>query len=92
LKNFQRNLINIFFGSELGYSFWLQDFSRKFVKNYASSIKGFELETDLSIYALHYGLVIEEYSINYRDRPEGSISKLEHIYHGFKVIKLFSIL
>ncbi|PJJ64245.1 glycosyltransferase family 2 protein [Chryseobacterium geocarposphaerae] len=89
-NNLVRNLINIFFGSELrdilsGYRI----FSRKFVKNYASSIKGFELETDLSIYALHYGLTIEEYSINYRDRPEGSVSKLNTFTDGFKVIKLF---
>ncbi len=89
-NNLVRNLINIFFGSELkdilsGYRI----FSRKFVKNYASSIKGFELETDLSIYALHYGLYIEEYSINYRDRPEGSVSKLNTFTDGFKVIKLF---
>lgn len=89
-NNLVRNLINIFFGSELkdilsGYRI----FSRKFVKNYASSIKGFELETDLSIYALHYGLSIEEYSINYRDRPEGSTSKLNTFTDGFKVIKLF---
>ncbi|MDH6251939.1 glycosyltransferase involved in cell wall biosynthesis [Chryseobacterium sp. H1D6B] len=85
-----RNLINVFFGSELkdilsGYRI----FSRKFVKNYSSSIKGFELETDLSIYALHYGLNIEEYSIQYRDRPEGSVSKLNTFTDGFKVIKLF---
>lgn len=85
-----RSLINIFFGSELkdilsGYRI----FSKKFVKNYSSSIKGFELETDLSIYSLNYGLAIEEYSINYRDRPEGSVSKLNTFTDGFKVIKLF---
>lgn len=89
-NNLVRNLINVFFGSELkdilsGYRI----FSKKFVKNYSSSIKGFELETDLSIYSLHYGLAIEEYSINYRDRPEGSVSKLNTFTDGFKVIKLF---
>jgi glycosyltransferase involved in cell wall biosynthesis len=89
-NNLVRNLINVFFGSELkdilsGYRI----FSRKFVKNYSSSIKGFELETDLSIYSLHYGLAIEEYSIDYRDRPEGSVSKLNTFTDGFKVIKLF---
>lgn len=89
-NNLVRSLINVFFGSELkdilsGYRI----FSRKFVKNYSSSIKGFELETDLSIYALHYGLTIEEYSIHYRDRPEGSESKLNTFTDGFKVIKLF---
>ncbi|PKF76230.1 glycosyltransferase family 2 protein [Chryseobacterium sp. PMSZPI] len=89
-NNLVRNLINVFFGSELkdilsGYRI----FSKKFVKNYASTIKGFELETDLSIYSLHNGLAIEEYSINYRDRPEGSESKLNTFTDGFKVIKLF---
>jgi len=89
-NNLVRNLINLFFGSELkdilsGYRI----FSKKFVKNYASTIKGFELETDLSIYSLHNGLAIEEYSIDYRDRPEGSESKLNTFSDGFKVIKLF---
>ncbi|SHM51841.1 glycosyltransferase family 2 protein [Chryseobacterium polytrichastri] len=89
-NNLVRNLINVFFGSELkdilsGYRI----FSKKFVKNYASTIKGFELETDLSIYSLNYELVIDEYSIDYRDRPEGSVSKLNTFTDGFKVIKLF---
>lgn len=89
-NNLVRNLINTFFGSELkdilsGYRI----FSKKFVKNYASTIKGFELETDLSIYSLNYELVIDEYSIDYRDRPEGSVSKLNTFTDGFKVIKLF---
>lgn len=89
-NNLVRSLINMFFGSELkdilsGYRI----FSNKFVKNYASTIKGFELETDLSIYSLNYELVIDEYSIDYRDRPEGSVSKLNTFTDGFKVIKLF---
>lgn len=89
-NNLVRNLINLFFGSQLkdilsGYRI----FSKKFVKNYSSFIKGFELETDLSIYSLHYDLSIDEYSINYRDRPEGSVSKLNTFTDGFKVIKLF---
>lgn len=89
-NNLVRSLINMFFGSELkdilsGY----RVFSKKFVKNYASTIKGFELETDLSIYSLNYELVIDEYSIDYRDRPEGSVSKLNTFTDGFKVIKLF---
>ncbi len=89
-NNLVRNLINVFFGSELKDILSVyRIFSKKFVKNYSSSIKGFELETDLSIYSLHYGLAIEEYSINYRDRPEGSVSKLNTFTDGFKVIKLF---
>lgn len=89
-NNLVRNLINLFFGSHLkdilsGYRI----FSRKFVKNYSGLVKGFELETDLSIHALHYGLNISERPIQYRDRPEGSVSKLNTFTDGFKVIRLF---
>lgn len=89
-NNLVRNLINLFFRSDLkdilsGYRI----FSRKFVKNYSGLVKGFELETDLSIHALHYGLRISQYPIQYRDRPEGSESKLNTFTDGFKVIRLF---
>lgn len=89
-NNLVRNLINLFFGSDLkdilsGYRI----FSKKFVKNYSGLVKGFELETDLSVHALHYGLRISEFPIQYRDRPEGSVSKLNTLTDGFKVIRLF---
>lgn len=89
-NNLVRNLINIFFGSDLkdilsGYRI----FNKKFVKNYSGLVKGFELETDLSIHTLHYGLRISEFPIQYRDRPEGSVSKLNTFTDGFKVIRLF---
>lgn len=85
-----RKLINRFFHSELhdilsGYRL----FSRKFVKNYSSLITGFELETDLVIYSLNYGFRIKEVEIDYRDRPEGSVSKLNTFKDGYRVLKLF---
>lgn len=85
-----KSLINNFFNANIsdvltGY----RVMSKKLVKNYSSSIKGFELETDLTLYCLNYDLKILEFPIIYRDRPEGSVSKLNTISDGFKVITLF---
>lgn len=85
-----RNLINKFFKSNLhdilsGYRI----FSYRFVKNYSSLISGFELETDLTIYSLNYDFRVAQVPITYRDRPEGSESKLDTFGDGYKVLKLF---
>lgn len=85
-----RGLINKFFHSDLhdilsGYRL----FSHRFVKNYSSLISGFELETDLAIYCLHYDFRIEQVPIEYRDRPEGSVSKLNTFSDGYRVLRLF---
>jgi glycosyltransferase involved in cell wall biosynthesis len=85
-----KNLINSFFKANLndilsGY----RVFSKVFIKNYSTLAEGFELETDLSIFALNYNLNIKEVPINYRDRPEGSFSKLNTFKDGFKVIFTF---
>jgi len=85
-----RRLINFFFKSDLqdilsGY----RVFDRSFVKNYSSLATGFELETDLTLFALHYELPIKEYPINYKDRPKGSESKLHTIKDGSKVVMTF---
>lgn len=85
-----RKLINKFFHSDLddilsGY----RVFSHRFVKNYSSLISGFELETDLAIFSLHYDFRIAQMPITYRDRPEGSYSKLNTFSDGYKVLKLF---
>ena len=85
-----RKLINQFYKTELkdiltGYRL----FSRRFVKNYSSLITGFELETDLTVYCLNYGFKIKEVQIDYRDRPEGSVSKLNTYKDGYRVLKLF---
>jgi len=83
-------LINNFFSSRLkdilsGY----RVFSRRFIKNYSTLAQGFELETDLSIFALHYNLKIRELPIQYRDRPEGSHSKLDTYKDGVRVLTTF---
>jgi len=49
--------------------------------------KGFEIETEMSIHAVHKNLLVENVIVTYRDRPEGSESKLNTYSDGFKVIK-----
>lgn len=89
--NFGNNLvlflINRLYGTGLkdimsGY----RVFSRRFVKTYPALCEGFQLETDMTIFALSRKLRITEIPIVYRDRPKGSQSKLNTYSDGFKVI------
>ena len=61
-------------------------FSRAFVKTVAVMSEGFQIETELTISALEYRYNIKSLPIQYRDRPEGSSSKLNTISDGFKVL------
>lgn len=65
-------------------------FSRKFVKSYPVLSRGFEIETEMSIHAADKNLYVTNVICDYRDRPEGSVSKLNTISDGVKVI--FTIL
>lgn len=60
--------------------------SRSFVKNFPVLSKGFEIETEMTIHALDKNYHIVEIPVAYRDRPEGSESKLNTFSDGFKVI------
>lgn len=62
-------------------------FSYKFVKTFPVMSKGFELENEMTIHSLDKNLKIKNIIIEYRDRPEGSESKLNTISDGMKVIK-----
>ena len=61
-------------------------FSKRFVKTYPILVDGFELETDLTLHALDKRLTIRELAIDYRDRPEGSFSKLNTFRDGSRVL------
>lgn len=61
-------------------------FSRTFVKNFPVLSRGFEIETEMTIHALDKNLLLEEVPVKYRDRPEGSVSKLNTYSDGFKVL------
>jgi glycosyltransferase involved in cell wall biosynthesis len=82
-----RLLINMIFRSHVkdimtGY----RAFSRDFVKTYPVLSKGFEIETEMTIHALDKNFYIKEIPVNYRDREEGSESKLNTVSDGVKVI------
>lgn len=62
-------------------------FSYQFVKTFPVLSKGFEIETEMSIHAVHKNMLVENVVIDYRDRPEGSESKLNTYTDGFKVLK-----
>ncbi|MCI9421221.1 MAG: glycosyltransferase [Dorea sp.] len=62
-------------------------FSRLFVKSFPVLSKGFEIETEMTIHALDKNFLLEEVPISYRDRPEGSESKLNTVSDGVKVLK-----
>ena len=62
-------------------------FSFQFVKSFPVLSKGFEIETEMSIHAIDKNMQISNVIIEYRDRPEGSESKLNTYSDGFKVLK-----
>ena len=89
--NFGNDLVrfctNHLFGGEIkdimtGY----RAFSYQFVKSYPVLSKGFEIETEMTIHALQRNMQVENVVIEYRDRPEGSESKLNTYSDGFKVL------
>lgn len=67
-------------------------FSYEFVKTFPVLSKGFEIETEMTIHALDKNMSVENVIIQYRDRPEGSVSKLNTYTDGFKVLKLIGTL
>lgn len=82
-----RGLINRLFDSEIrdimtGY----RAFSNSFVKHFPVLSKGFEIETEMTIHALDKNFLLEEIPVQYKDRPEGSVSKLNTYTDGFKVL------
>lgn len=61
-------------------------FSYQFVKTFPVLSKGFEIETEMSIHAVEKNMLVENVIIEYRDRPEGSESKLNTYSDGAKVL------
>lgn len=83
-----RKSINALFGSDIkdvmtGY----RAFGYNFVKTYPVLSHGFEIETDMTIHAVDKNMLVENVIIDYRDRPDGSESKLNTYSDGFKVMR-----
>lgn len=88
-----RKLINMIYKSDIrdvmtGY----RAFSYQFVKTFPVLSKGFEIETEMTIHTLDKNMGIENIIIEYRDRPEGSVSKLNTYSDGLKVMKTIGTL
>ena len=62
-------------------------FSYNFVKKFPVLSQGFEIETEMTIHAVDKNMAVENVIIDYRDRPDGSESKLNTYSDGFKVLK-----
>lgn len=83
-----RASINRLFASDIrdimtGY----RAFSYLFVKSFPVLSQGFEIETEMTIHAVHNNMSISNVVIEYRDRPEGSESKLNTYVDGAKVLR-----
>lgn len=83
-----RKSINMLFKNDIkdimtGY----RAFSYNFVKTFPVLSKGFEIETEMSIHAVDKNMQVENIVIEYRDRPEGSESKLNTYSDGMKVLR-----
>lgn len=89
-----RKSINMFFKSDLNdIMTGMRAFSYNFVKSFPISSKEFEIETEMSVFALINNFKIKEIPVEYRDRIEGSESKLNTYVDGFKVIRMiFSLI
>ena len=88
-NNMVRWFINTLFKSDIqdimtGY----RAFSYRFVKTFPVLSSGFEIETEMTIHAVDKHMDIRSIVINYRDRPEGSVSKLNTYSDGFKVLRM----
>ena len=88
-----RKLVNSLFDGDLrdimtGY----RAMNRRFVKEYPLLSKGFEVETEMSLFALDGNYLVREIPIQYRDRPKGSESKLNTFSDGFRVLKMIVML
>ena len=62
-------------------------FSYQFVKSFPVISQGFEIETEMTIHALDKNLSIRSVAVEYRDRPEDSVSKLNTYSDGMKVLR-----
>lgn len=87
-NNLVRGSINRLFGCNIrDIMTGFRAFSYEFVKTFPVLSKGFEIETEMTIHAVYNNMQIDNVVIEYRDRPEGSESKLNTYADGMKVLK-----
>lgn len=86
-------LVQVIFGKQFsdmlsGY----RVFSRRFVKSFPATSSGFEIETELTVHALELRMKTAEVPTRYKDRPEGSASKLNTIRDGLRILRMIGLL
>lgn len=84
-------MLTSFLSSTFGHAFkdilsGYRVFSRRFVKSFPVLSDGFEIETELAVYALELSLPVAEVETPYYARPEGSFSKLNTWRDGFRIL------
>jgi len=67
-------------------------FSRRFVKSFPALAKGFEIETELTVHALELRMKTAEVSTRYKERPKGSVSKLNTVRDGIRILRTIGTL
>ncbi len=86
-------LVQVIFGKQFddmlsGY----RVFSRRFVKSFPATSSGFEIETELTVHALELRMKTAEVATRYKERPEGSASKLNTIRDGLRILRMIGLL
>ena len=86
-----RFLVKRRYRGELSYIMsGLRAFSPRFVKDFPALSDGFQVETEMAIFALKHGYTVKEVVVQYRDRPEGSVSKLNTVKDGARVLAMIA--
>jgi hypothetical protein len=62
-------------------------FSRRFAKSFPALTTGFEIETEMSVHSLELKMPVSEYETLYRERPDGSVSKLSTYRDGWRILR-----
>lgn len=86
-------IVHLFFGKQTEDMLsGLRVFSRRFVKAYPANSKGFEIETELTVFSASMRLPVADYETPYYARPEGSVSKLSTFKDGWRILKMIALL
>ncbi|MFA0464711.1 glycosyltransferase, partial [Vibrio sp. 10N.261.45.F1] len=87
------SLINLAFNAQLSDVFsGYRIMSHRFVKTVPIFSDGFQIETELTVHALHHNMPIKEVSTQYQSRPEGTASKLNTFSDGLKILNFILFL
>lgn len=65
----------------------MRSFSRRFIERFPAAAEGFETEVEMDAFARGQGLTVWHYPVAYKDRPEGSYSKLRPFHDGVRILK-----